>query len=131
MAEHDRRVASKLAADLHPRFGHRITGAFVKDVGVDGQQFAGGDEAAHLGFLDGGQKRHALEFHQAEQQPAAGLRHRFDQQHAGHQRVAREMPLENGARRWNLRLDRDRLRFRVEVENAVDELEIFELHGGD
>src|ERR1700687_3653236 len=67
MAERDRRVAPQLAADPDPRFGHRITRAFVKDVGVDRQQFPWGNEAAHLGFLDRGEKRHALEFHQREQ----------------------------------------------------------------
>src|SRR5205823_9192400 len=52
MAECDRRVAPQLAADSYLRFGHRITRAFVKDVGLDRQQFPGRHEAAHLGFLE-------------------------------------------------------------------------------
>src|SRR5258706_4749719 len=35
MAERDGRVALQLAADPYLRFGHRITRALVKDVGVD------------------------------------------------------------------------------------------------
>src|SRR6266446_10913956 len=58
MAERDGRVALQLAADPYLRFGDRITRALVKHVGVDRQQFPGGHEAAHLGFLDRGQKRH-------------------------------------------------------------------------
>ena len=130
VAERDRRVALQLAADPYLRFGHRITRAFVKDVGVDRQQFPGGHEAAHLGFLDRGEKRHALEFHQREQQPTRGLRHRFDQQDAGHDWIAREMPLEDGVVLRNLRLDLNGLLVDVEVEDAVDQLEIFKLHGG-
>src|SRR3954453_22399431 len=51
VAERDGRVASQLPADLDPCFGQRITRTFVKDVGVDRQQFSGRDEAAHLGLL--------------------------------------------------------------------------------
>src|SRR5438874_577877 len=67
MTEGDRRVGPQLAANADFRFGHRITRAFVKDAGLYRQQFARRHEAAHLGFLDGRQKWHALEFHQGEQ----------------------------------------------------------------
>src|SRR5438034_147753 len=75
-----------------------------------------------------GQKRHPFEVHQREQQPAGGLRHRFDQQDAGHDRIAREMPLENGALLRNLRFDRNGFFVHIQVENAVDQLEILDSH---
>src|SRR6266550_9625840 len=128
MAERDGRVALKLAADTYLGLGHRITRALVQDVGVDRQYFSRRHKAAHFGFLDRGEKRHALEFHQREQQPTRGLRHRFNQQDAGHDWIAREMPLEDGALLGNLRLDRNGLFFHIQVENAVDKLEIFDSH---
>src|SRR6478752_9639269 len=130
MAERDGRVALQLAADPYLRLGHRIARALVKHVGVDRQQFPRGHEAAHLGFLDRGEERHALEFHQREQQPTRGLRHRFNEQDAGHDRIAREMSLEYGVVLRDLRLDLNGFLVDVEVENAVDQLEIFKLHGG-
>ena len=95
---------------------------------VDRQRLARRDETAHLGLLDRSEERHALELHQRHQEPARGLRHRFDQEHAGHDRIARKMPLEDGALHGDVSLDRDFLPDRVEVENTVDHLEIFEMH---
>jgi len=44
-------------------------------------------------------------FINANQQPPGGLRHGFDQQHTGQQRVAREVSLEDGVVLGNLGLD--------------------------
>src|ERR1700691_3973771 len=67
VAEGEGRVASQLAIDPYLGLGDRVTGAVVNQAGMDRQQFAGRDEAPHLGFLDRGQKRHPLELHQREQ----------------------------------------------------------------
>ena len=130
VAERDRRIALQLAIDADLRVGNGIARPFVNDAGLDRQQLARRDKAAHLGFLDRGQKRHALELHQRDQQPARGLRHRLDEQDAGHDGVSGEMSLEDRIVLGNLGLDRNRLLVHVEVENAVNQLEIFELHGG-
>src|SRR5215475_8536804 len=127
MAEGDRGIAPKLAGDLYLRVGDCIAGPFMDNLGLDGEQFARCNEAAHFGFLDRRQKRHSLELHKRKQEPTGGLRHRLDQQHTGHDRVAGEMPLENSTRLWNLCFDRDGLLFRVEVENTIDKLEVIEL----
>src|SRR5262249_45464952 len=85
--------------------------------------------AADLGLLHGGENRHALELQHAELQPTRGLCHRFDQEHAGHQGIARKVSLEDGAFLRNERLDDDPLLVDVEVDDAIDHVEVFELHG--
>src|ERR1700722_20171995 len=67
VAEGEGRVASQLAVDPDLGLGDRVAGAVVNQAGMDRQQFSRRDEAAHLGFLDRGQKRHPLELHQREQ----------------------------------------------------------------
>ena len=121
-------VALHLNSPFDPDFGFGDgkPGTFVNDAGFDLQQFAGADEAAHLGFLDRAEKRHPFEIHQRDQQPAGGLRHRLDQQHAGHDRIAREMSLEDGAMGRNLRFNRNGALVEFEVDDAVNQLEIFE-----
>ena len=53
------------------------------------QRLAGDDEGAQLRLLHLGQERHALEAQHRQHQPAAGLRHGLDHQHAGQQRDGR------------------------------------------
>ncbi len=50
-----------------------------------------------LALVDRGEERHALEVVSAQQEHAAALRHDLDQQHAGHQRIAGEVALEDRA----------------------------------
>src|SRR5579859_7969592 len=59
VAEGDRGVAPQFAADMDLCRGNGKTRALVDDAGVYSQHLAGGNETAHLGLLDGGQKRHA------------------------------------------------------------------------
>src|SRR5437868_6509572 len=54
-------VAPDLAGNARLGGGNGIAGAFVNDARLYREQFAGTDEAPHLGFLDRSQKRHALE----------------------------------------------------------------------
>src|SRR5439155_8491698 len=105
-------------------------GTLVLELRLDRQQLTRTDETPHLGFLHDGQERHALELQDAEYQPAGTLRHRFGQQHAGHDRETRKMPFEDGMRRRNLGLDRDFLLVEIEVDDAVDELKVIKVHGG-
>src|ERR1700686_1895311 len=69
VTEGDRGVALQFAADADLRGGDGKTRTFVNDAGIYFQQLTGGDETPHLGFLDRAQERHALEFHQRDQQP--------------------------------------------------------------
>ena len=89
---------------------------------------SGRDEGAELGFLERGEERHAGELGGGDDQPAGGLRHRLDQKHAGHQRIAREVSLEDGRRGGNTRLSADRFRAEIEIDDAVDQLEVFKAH---
>src|ERR1019366_3644634 len=57
VTECERRVASQLAVDADLGLRDRKTRAFMYHVGVYFQQLARRHEAAHLGFLDHGQKR--------------------------------------------------------------------------
>src|ERR1700730_17204599 len=129
MAERDRGVAPELAADADLGGGNGKTRALVNDAGLYLQQLAGADKTPHLGFLDRAQERHALELHQRQQQPARRLRHRLDQQHARHDRVARKVALEDSILLRNLGLDRDGALAEIEVGDTVNQLEIFEVHG--
>ena len=79
-------------------------------------------------LLKRGEERHAGELGEADDEPAGGLRHRLHQQHAGHQRVAREMTLEDRGAGRDGRLDADLAAIEVEVDDAVDELEILKAH---
>ncbi len=130
MREGEGRAASQFAADADLRGGHGESGAFVNDAGIDSEQFSGADETAHLGFLDCAQKRHALEFRQRDQEPARRLSHRLDQQDTRHDRVAGKVTFEDRAFGGNLRLGRDGAFTDIEVDDAVNQTEIFELHGG-
>src|SRR6266481_2644289 len=130
MAEGEVGAALQLGADARLCRGDGKTRAFVLDLRFDRQQLAGTNETPHLGFLHHRQERHALELHHAEQKPAGALRHRFGQQNTGHYWKAWKVPLEDGAMFRNLRLDRDGFLSHIEVEDAVDQLKIFKLHGG-
>src|SRR5688500_372910 len=54
-------AALQFLADAALGLGDRKAGTFVLDLGFDRQQLTGTDETPHLGFLDDGQERHALE----------------------------------------------------------------------
>src|ERR1700712_160598 len=56
VSECECRVAPRFPADADLRLGDSKTRTFVNYGGLDFQQLAGRDEAAHLGFLDHGQK---------------------------------------------------------------------------
>ena len=78
------------------------------------------DESAEFGFLDRRQERHALKFIGRHQQPAPGLRHGFDQQHARHQRIAREVPLEDRTFGRYRGLAANRTGGEIETDDPVD-----------
>src|ERR1700682_2760640 len=129
MRERDRGAGSQFAADGYLRGSDGKARTFVNDAGGYFQQLPGADETPHLGFLHRAEERHALEFGQRDQEPARGLRHRLDQQHAGHDRVARKVTFEDSVFLGNLRLGRNGLLADIEVGDAVDQFEIFKLHG--
>src|ERR1700712_4163750 len=52
VAERDGGVGPQFAADADLGGGDGEAGPLVDDAGVDGQEFAGADKPAHLGFLD-------------------------------------------------------------------------------
>src|ERR1700726_3992798 len=130
VTERDRGVAPQFAANMDLRRGDGKTRTFVDDAGVYLEHLAGGNEAAHLGFLDRGEERHALELRQGDQEPAGCLRHRLDQQYTRHDRMARKVTFEDGILQRYLRLDRDGALSDIEVGDAVNQLEIFKLHDG-
>ena len=131
MTEGQLGIAFELLADADLRRGHGEACTFMLDLGVDRQGRAGADEAAHLGFLDHGKEGHALEFGQTEDQPARALRHRFGEQHAGHDRIAREMPREHRmAVGRDIRLDDNGPCVEVEVDDPIDQLKSLKLHDG-
>jgi hypothetical protein len=129
-AEGDFSAALQILADAALGLRDGKAGTFVLELRLDRQQLAGTDETPHLGFLHDGQERHALELQDAEYQPAGALRHRFGQQHAGHDRETRKMPFEDGMRRRNLGLDRNFLLVEIEVDDAIDQLKVIKVHGG-
>src|SRR3954466_4364063 len=129
-AEGEFSAALQLLADAYLGLGDGKAGAFVLELRIDRQQLTGTDVTPHLGLLHDGQERHALHFQDAEYQPAGTLRHRFGQQHAGHDRETRKMPFEDGMRRRNLSLDRNFLLVEIEVDDAIDQLEVIKVHGG-
>ena len=77
--------------------GDRKAGALVLELGLERQHLDRADEAAHLGFLDGGKERHPLEFTRRGSSQPDALRHGLDQQHAGHERAAGEVAFEDRA----------------------------------
>src|SRR6267154_5974885 len=129
MTEGEGGAALQLGADSRLCRGYRKTRTLMLDLRLDRQQLAGAHEAAHLGFLHHCEKRHPLEVRDAKHEPAGTLRHRFGQQDAGHDWKAGKMPLEDRVGLRNLRLDRNGPLAEIEVDDAIDKLEIFELHG--
>src|SRR5215471_1997443 len=127
-AERELRLAGQLSVDGDRRFRHGEARSLVQHLGVDREQLAGNYEGAQLRLLDGGEERHALELGGGQHEPARGLRHRLDQQHARHQRMPGEMPFEDRAFLRNLGIDADRAPTEIEVDDAVDELEILDSH---
>src|SRR6476660_2029504 len=129
-AEGELSAALQFLADASLDLGDGKAGTFLLELRLDRQQLTGTDETPHLGCLNDRHERHALELQDAEYQPAGTLRHRFGQQHAGHDRDTRKMPLEDGMRRRNLGLDRNFLLVEIEVDDAIDQLEVIKVHGG-
>jgi hypothetical protein len=68
------------------------------------------------------QERHAFKLQHAKISQPQLCAIASGQQDAGHDRKAREMPLEDGVLLGNLRLDRNRLGLKVEVNDAIDQL---------
>src|SRR3984957_4491551 len=122
-------IAGCLAADRDRGLGDGEPGAIVQQRGGDRQKLARNDEGAQLCLLDGGEERHPLELGRRDDEPARGLRHRLDQQHARHQRMAGKMPFEDGAFLRHLRVDADRAPIEIEVDDTIDELEVLDPHG--
>ena len=102
----------------------------MQQPGLGLQRLAGHHEGAQFGLLHLGQERHALEPQHCQHQPAAGLRHRLDHQHAGQQGMAGEMALEHRAGLGHLTLGAHGPRRRIEFGDPVHHLEVFELHAG-
>src|SRR5689334_21043766 len=123
-------LASRLAGDRDRGLRHGEAGPFVQHRGGDREQLARNHEGAQLRLLDGGEECHALELGGGQHEPARGLRHRLDQQHARHQRVAGKMSFEDRAFLRDLGIDADRPPIEIEVDDTVDELEILYPHDG-
>ena len=97
-------------------------------LGRERERLPGRDERSQLRFLERGEERHARELGHRDHEPAGGLRHRLDQQHARHQRIAGEVAFEDGRCGRNARLGTDGLLGEIEIDDAVDELEILDAH---
>src|SRR5215216_3922144 len=126
--EGDLRVADGFAVDRDASRRHGIARAFVHQLGGNRQELPRRHEGAQLGFLDGGEKRHALEARNRDDEPTRGLRHGFDEQHAGHQRMAGKMTFEDRAGERNRGLAADRSIGEIELDDAIDQLKILKLH---
>ena len=96
--------------------------------GGDGQALAGLDEGAELGVADLRQERHAFETVDRDHKPAGGLRHALDQEHAGHQRIAGKVALEDRAGRRHDGLGADLAVAEIDLGDPVDQLEILKAH---
>ena len=121
-------VAHRLALALDLGLGDGEARTVVNQLRRDRKHLSGRHEGAQLRLLHGGEERHAGELVHRDQEPAGGLRHRLDQEHAGHQRMTREMALEDRGRRRNGRLGANRLVVKLEFDNPVDEEEVLEAH---
>ena len=126
--EGDLGVAGELAAMADLRLGARKAGAFMHQGRGELQGVAGLHESAQLGLLEGGEERHARESGDADDEPARGLRHAFEQQHAGHQRKSGKMALEDRGSRRHGGLGADGAGAKVELNDPIDQLEVFEAH---
>jgi hypothetical protein len=104
----------------------------VDHLALEFERVAGEHRGAHLAFFHAGKDRHVVEVHQRACQPAGGLRHAFDQQHAGHQRIAREMAFEYRAFvRFGYRTSgTDEAFADIDVDDTVEHLEVFKTHPG-
>ena len=127
-----RKVSSALQTGLpsHLMLGlrHREARAVMHEARRHGEHLSGRHEGAQLCFLHGGEERHAGELVHGDQQPAGGLRHRLDQQDAGHQRMAGKVPFEDRGCGRDGRLGADRLVAELEFDNPVDEEKVLEAH---
>src|SRR4051812_6515420 len=88
-------VTYRLSRELDIRLGDREAGAVVHELCRNVENLSGGHERPQLRFLYGGEKGHAGELVHGNEQPPRRLRHRLDQQHAGHQRMPGEMTFKN------------------------------------
>src|SRR5579885_1154007 len=127
-AESECRVADRLAHGRNACIGDGVAGALVLKFCGDRQRLARSDETAEFRFLDRGQKWHPFETRRGHYQPARALRHCLDQQHAGHQRIAGEVPFENRAGGRNRRFRSDLAIVEIEFDDLVDQLEILDPH---
>ena len=96
-AVRDLRFTDRSALAASFGFADGEAGALVDDLAFELEFFAGKYGAAEFGFLDGDQERHGGEAVDRDDEPAAGLRHAFDLQHARHQRIAGKVSFENRA----------------------------------
>ena len=91
-------------------------------------RWPGRDKHAEFCILDRCKECHAFEFVHRHDQPSRGLRHGLDQQHAGHKRKAGKVSLENRVGRGDRRLGADLALGKLEVDDAVDQLEVLKTH---
>src|SRR4051812_44174618 len=122
-------VAHGLAVCGDAGFGHGVTRTVMVQLGGDRQHLSGRHEGAQFCFLHRSQKRHSLEAVDRDHQPAGRLRHGFDQQYAGHQRITRKVPFEDRAGVWNSCFGSDRSAGHIQLNDPVDQLKILKPHG--
>ena len=67
-------------------------------------------------------------FGDPDDEPARSLRHGLGQKNTGHQRIAGEMTLEDRAGLWNLCQRLDGAARDIELDDPIDQLEVFEPH---
>ena len=92
-------VADRLAVDRDLGLGDRVAGAFMLEPRLDRELGAGADEGAERALSTAMRNGMCVKFMSAEHEVAGGLRHRLGEEHARHERMAREMTLEDRARR--------------------------------
>ena len=127
-AERQFGVASRFAVDLDRSLGDGIAGAVMDQFSGDSRLVPGATNARSLASLTAARNGMRSKLFIADDQPARCLRHRLDQQHARHQRMAGEVAFENGAFTWNRGFDADRALREVQIDDPVDELKILEAH---
>src|SRR6516225_3698568 len=119
-------VADQLAfaADVGPCDGKAR--ALVHELARQCELLTGGNEGSQLGFFDSREEWHARELGNRDEQPTRGLRHGFNEENAGHQRMAGKVSLKDGGCGGYARLGADRPIGEIERDYAVDQLKIFD-----
>src|SRR5262249_42826456 len=105
-----------------------VARSFVQQLGRERKALAWDYERAQLRLFQRSEERHPGELSDGDDQPARGLRHRLDEQHARHQWIAGKVAFEDGGCARNARLGSDGLLGKIEIDDTVDELKVLEAH---